>query len=391
MSAVEKAHQGMQEAVAKACAKSPHGLSIADVQVQRLGEAVGLTETMKEELEGHLTGEIHSRIDSIQIFEIDSASSGPIRLVVRWSGITHMPHELHSVAIGKLPCALYLLAEEGVLTPRWQWAASGRVAGRVVDALTVAGKELHPDTSLEMKQIDRSYPLEWGIQAVPVDADKFVYAVQLAPGLISANIGVDDYLAKRSALQRVVAALAPEACELADFRCECHAQAFARSLFPEMQQRMVSQANDQRLTAARRLLEAGQFKQARYALDEALRAEPENQALVGLREEVGRRILRVDELEKQAKQLARGGDLEAAAASYTELLELVKGDKAKAREVDASIKQLAIERVGKLFKAAQALAASGDASGAAEKLRVLLTLKPGHVMARELLAKCGGA
>ncbi len=386
MGVPDQVHLRMEATVSKACAKSPHGLAVQGVRIERLGEAVGLAETIKEDLLGHLSGEVESRIDVLQGFEIASASHGTIRLVIPWSGALNLPHELNSSVKGRLPCGLYLLVEEGVVRGHWQWAASGRIAGRLVDTLTNAGRALHPDTSFEMQHGDTSYPIEWGVQAVPVDAETYVHAMQLAPGLISPNIGLDDYLTKRSAFQRAVEALAIPECELADFRFDCRAKEWAHGAFPDMRARRMAQANDQRTVAAQRLLDAGQFKQARYALDEALRTEPGNAALQGLRDEVSRRILRVEELEKQAKQQAKGGDLEAAAASYTELLDVVKGDKAKAREVDAALKQLAIDRVGKLFKAAQALAASG----AAEKLRVLLQLKPTHQMAKDLLAKCGG-
>ncbi len=391
MSVQENAHQGLEDAVAKLCAKSPHGLSVKGVRVERQGEAVGLAETVLEDLRGAVSGEVHSRIDALQTFEIASASRGTFHLLIPWSGDLHLPHELFAVVEGKLPCALFLLVEEAVLGVRWQWAASGRLPGAVLDALTAAGKELHPDTSFEMKHGDTAYPIEWGVQAVPVDAGRYVYAMQLAPGLISQNIGLDDFLTKRAAFHRVVTALAPAECELADFRVDCHSKEFVHAAFPDMRKRMVLQANDQRLVAAQRLFEACQFKQARYALDEALRAEPANEAFKKFREEVEKRIKRVEELEKQAKTQARAGDPEAAAATYTELLELVKGDKAKAREIDAALKQLATDRVGKLFKAAQALAASGDTKGAAEKLRVLLQLKPAHQMAKDLLARCGGS
>jgi len=296
--------------VAKACAQSPHGLTVRATRVDRVGPEVGLGEAILDDVTANISYQVSSRVDSCQVFEIMSAENGLFFLSVPWHGNVPMPHELYSIVLGRMPGGFFLVGMEGAVKWYWAWEASGHGTPRFVQALTALGPQAFPDTAPVMRLGDRTYPLKWGVQTLPVNAEKYVFAAQYAPTLLSANLGLDDYLDKRAAIHGAIAGLAPAEAVYADFRFPCVAADYALRLFPDMKSRTTTQASGERSAGARGLLEKGMYKQARYAADEALRAEPGNVELKRIRDEAAAAVQRMDELQRKAKLAVKGGDLE---------------------------------------------------------------------------------
>lgn len=135
-----------------------------------------------------------------------SAHGSAIYLIVPWGRLGRMAHEFFSILPGRLPHSLALRRSTEDEVGDGQWVG---INGAEDDVFAVSARRSRENLSggIEWQWFSRrrDYTMVqvWGVQAVPLGAEKFLHAIQTNPrGVTGSDYGLLWYLERQSAFYR---------------------------------------------------------------------------------------------------------------------------------------------------------------------------------------------
>lgn len=135
-----------------------------------------------------------------------TAHGSTFYLIIPWGRMGRMPHEFFSILPGKLPHPLALRRGGEEEFGEGQWIG---INGAEDDSMATSARRSQEiladgiEWNWFSRRRDFTMVLVWGVQAVPLGAEKFLHAMQTNPrGQTSSDFGVLWYLERQSAFYR---------------------------------------------------------------------------------------------------------------------------------------------------------------------------------------------
>lgn len=177
------------------CRKSGFGLKIKHHDLIQIAKKQGWID------QDQFTG---MKVDFLQIFEI-TGNRDDFYLVVPWSGKFFLPYEVFSVCDGNLPQSVAL--KKGTFGSKWHTSDSIKNE-KLFNTLSKYSKlEKGIKWEFQKSTLDFKTEIEWGIQAVPLKNNQFLFQVQSSPmsgTFSSAKFILDPFVEKRQSFTDLV-------------------------------------------------------------------------------------------------------------------------------------------------------------------------------------------
>jgi len=173
--------------VHRECRRVGQGLRVESCEIIPKSEEISISLTKFSKFSQTLLKQSRSIIitDSLQIFHI-SSSDTDFHLVIPWSGKLILPHEFFSIIPGRLPGSIAMVRK--MLHTEWI-GVDGGGQDTLAQAANAYGRALKKGVTWGWFGGDRpgvwnwnnrrgQLSLKWGIQAIPLNKERFLHIMQ---------------------------------------------------------------------------------------------------------------------------------------------------------------------------------------------------------------------